>query len=367
MEKAKKYWRTKRWLFLIDIIWNALLLYAVLFSRASIILRNMAMSLTDNPFIYIGLYLLWLGTFLSIAVFPLECYEGFFLEHKFSLSPLSFVKWFKRYLKRGLVAGVITLIITEAVYFLLRRFPENWWIFAGFSWVLFTIILSRLAPVVILPLFYKYSPLDRDELKKRLLKLAIKSGSQVKGVFRINMSKETKKANAALVGIGKTRRIIIGDTLLNNFSDDEIEVVLAHELGHHKKLHIWKLTIFGTFITFIGLFITNIIMKQYLLFFGFDDISDIGAFPLLCLLLLGFSVLAMPLQNSFSRYLERRADMFALKITRMPDVFIATMTKLAKQNLSDIAPNKFIEIVMYTHPPVSKRIKMAEKFKKRFP
>jgi STE24 endopeptidase len=176
------------------------------------------------------------------------------------------------------------------------------------------------------------------------------------------MSKETKKANAALVGLGKTRRIIIGDTLLDNFTYDEIEVVLAHELGHHKKKHIWKFLVFGTFITFVGLYFADMVMKNYLRYFGFNDISDIGAFPLLCLLVLVFSILAMPLQNGFSRYLERRADMFALKTTGKPRAFISTMTKLAEQNLSDTTPNKLIEILMYNHPPIAKRIKMAERF-----
>jgi len=366
METAKKYWRIKRWLFLTDILWNAVLLYAVLFSRASIIFRNMAMSLSGNPFVYIAIYLLWLGIFLYQATFALEYYEGFVLEHKFSLSPMTFGRWFKRHLKRNIVGSVITLIVTEAVYFLLRRYPANWWILAGCGWILFTIVLSRLAPVIIIPIFYKYAPLNNNELEKRLLQLARKSNAAVKGVYRINMSKETRKANAALVGIGKTRRIIIGDTLLDNFTNDEIEVVLAHELGHHKKLHLWKLLAFGTVITFAGLYFANIVMKEYLLFFGFNDISDIGAFPLLCLLLLLFSVLAMPLQNGFSRYLERRADMFALKMTRKPSAFISTMSKLAKQNLSDTTPNKLIEILMYNHPPVAKRIAMAEGFKKKF-
>lgn len=363
MEKAKKYWRIKRRLFLIDIIFNAALLYAVLFSKATIILRNMAMGLATNPFAYIGLYLSWLGTFFFIMTFPLEYYEGFVLEHKFLLSPQPFSRWFKRYLKRNAIAAVITLIMVEAVYFLLRGFPQNWWYLAGFGWILFTIVLSRLAPVLIIPVFYKYTPLDNEELKKRLLALAARSGAVVRGVYRINMSKETRKANAALVGIGKTRRIIIGDTLLDNFNTDEIEVVLAHELGHHKKLHLWKLLAFGTIVTFIGLYFANAIIKRYLLHFGFNDISDIGAFPLFLLLLLGFSLLAMPLQNWFSRYLEKRADMFALKATKKPDAFISTMSKLAAQNLSDTTPNKFIEFVMYNHPPVAKRIKMARRFK----
>jgi STE24 endopeptidase len=196
------------------------------------------------------------------------------------------------------------------------------------------------------------------------MRLADQTGARVRGVFRINMSKETKKANAALVGLGKTRRIIIGDTLLDNFNNDEIEVVLAHELGHHKKMHLWKLLAFGTIITFIGLYLADVIMKKYLSYFGFNDISDIGAFPLLCLLVLGFSLLAMPLQNGFSRYLESRADMFALKTTRMPEAFISTMEKLARQNLSDTTPSRFIETIMYNHPPVAKRIKMAQGFKK---
>lgn len=365
MERAKKYWRIKRRLFLADIIFTAILLYAVLFSKVSIILRNIVMAVTSNPFGYIALYLLWLGVFFFIATFPIEYYEGFVLEHRFLLSPQPLKRWFRRYLKRSLVGGIITLIMVEAVYFLLRRYPQNWWALAGLGWILFTIILSRLAPVVIIPIFYKYSALNDEELKKRLMRLAERSGAEVRDVFKINMSKETRKANAALLGIGRTRRIIIGDTLLDNFTPDEIEIVLAHELGHHKKMHIWKLLAFGTIITFFGLYVADVVMEEYLRHFGFNAVSDIGAFPLLCLLLLGFSLLAMPLQNGFSRYLERRADVFALKMTRMPDAFISTMSKLAQQNLSDTTPNRFVEIMMYNHPPIAKRIKMAEEFKKK--
>ncbi len=364
MEKAKKYWLIKRRLFLTDIIYNAVFLYIILISRISIVFRNMAMGLAHNPIVYIAVYLFLLGLFFFIASLPLEYYKGFVLEHRFSLSNLPLARWFRRFLKRSLIGGCTTLIIVEAVYFLLARYPRNWWVLAGICWVLFTLILSRLAPVVIIPLFYKCAPLENKDLKSRIMRLAEKTGAHVKGIFRINMSKETKKANAALVGIGRTRRIIIGDTLLDNFTNDEIEIVLAHELGHHKKLHIWKLVFFGTVITFIGLYFSNIIMKKYLLYFGFENVSDIGAFPLLSLLMIFFSLLAMPLQNGFSRYLERRADMFALKATGMPDAFISTMTKLAAQNLSDTRPRRIIEILLYSHPPVSKRIKMAERFKK---
>jgi len=229
-------------------------------------------------------------------------------------------------------------------------------------WVFFTIVLSRIIPTFIIPLFYKYKPLQDNELRKRLIGLAGKANVKVLDTYEIDFSKKTKKANAALVGLGKSRRIILADNLVKDFSHEEIEVVIAHEIGHHKLLHMWKMLFFGGGVAFLIFYIADSVLTNSLHMLGASAIYDIEIFPFFCLILSAFSILLMPIQNEFSRKIERSADGFALKITGNKEGFISLMKKLAEKNLADFKPNKIIEFIFYDHPSISNRIEFAEEF-----
>jgi STE24 endopeptidase len=298
-----------------------------------------------------------------VLTFWLDMYHGYSLEHKFSLSTQTFSGWLMDYFKKLLIGGIIAFILVEALYFFLRRFEATWWIFAAFFWITFSIVLSKVAPVLILPLFFKVRPLEDEELRARLLNLAEKSGARVNGVFEIDLSKKTVKANAGLAGLGRTRRILVGDTMLKDYSHDEIEVVLAHELGHHKHNHILKLIAFGAASSFAGFYMADGLFGLLSGPLKLRGISDLAGFPLLALILFFFTLLILPLQNSLSRAFERQADYFALDITKNPDGFISMMTRLSDQNLDDRKPGRFVEIFLYDHPPTAKRLKMAEDYK----
>ncbi|MFH1406804.1 MAG: M48 family metallopeptidase [Candidatus Omnitrophota bacterium] len=373
-QNYKQYSRIKHALAFAGIAVPVLFLTAVLFSGLSLELRNFAAGISDNFYLNIVLYLLILGAAYYILTFPLGFYSGFILEHKFNLSSQKFNAWLWDEIKEILVSLTIFLPLSLGMYFLLRNFSGTWWIIAGVFWIFFSIILSKIAPVVLLPIFFKQKPLEDEELKQRLLKLAERAGTNIKGVFELDLSRKTKKANAALTGIGNTRRILLGDALLKDYTKDEIELVMAHELGHQKLLHIWKLLGVSVIVTFLGLYIASVVIKSganvlsaggafaNLYGGGFNGISDIAAFPVIALAISLFGIAAMPIENGYSRHLERNADMFALKITGMPEAFISAMSKLSKQNLSDPEPSKFIEIMLYNHPPIAKRIKMAQGF-----
>ncbi|MFH1752996.1 MAG: M48 family metalloprotease, partial [Candidatus Omnitrophota bacterium] len=229
-------------------------------------------------------------------------------------------------------------------------------------WIFITIVITKIAPVIIIPLFFKFEPLGDAALKERLIKLARSCGINILDVFKLKLSAKTKKANAALVGLGRTRRVLLGDTLLENYTKDEIEVVMAHELAHHKLLHIFKLILFGglgTIIVFYLVYLTSGMIANTI---GLVSISDIAGFPSVIFSISLFSVILLPAQNAFSRRLEVSADLFALKATGLPEAFISCMNKLAGQNLSDPSPSRFIEFALYDHPPISKRVKMAQDF-----
>ena len=214
-----------------------------------------------------------------------------------------------------------------------------------------------------MPLFNKFTPLgdEHAELARKLVDLARRSDTFVKGVYKFDMSKRTKQANAGLTGLGNTRRIIIGDTLLDEFPTDEIETIMAHELGHQVNKDIPLGILFGSITTLVGLYLASLGLNWGVKIFNFVNAADIAAFPLLVIVLGLYGILTMPLENGFSRWRERRADEYALKITHNGEAYASALRRLANQNLADADPEPWVEWLLYSHPALGKRIDMAER------
>jgi len=316
---------------------------------------------TSNPYIALVYFGLIIGLFSSVLSFPIDYFFGFRLEHKFGLSNLTFWGWIKEKIKAALVGAVIGAPIVFLFYWLISTY-ENWWFYLACIVWGYSILLAKIAPVLILPIFYKFKPIENESLKERILNLCNKVGFKVKGVFTFDMSKTTKKANAAFTGMGRTKRIILGDTLIENFSEDEIETVFAHEMGHYKKGHIRKNIFFSVFATFAGLFIMSKIYIWLLPKFGFHHPWEIGALPLLALIASVFSFLTNPIGAVLSRKFEFEADRFAIDTTKNFEAFKSTMEKLADQNLANDEPNKFVEFWFHSHPSLKRRIEQAERY-----
>jgi STE24 endopeptidase len=223
-----------------------------------------------------------------------------------------------------------------------------------------SVVLARLAPTFIFPLFYKFKPLEDGEMKRRILALCERAGMAVEGVFVFNMSKNTKKANAAFTGIGKSKRVILGDTLVANFTDEEIETIFAHELGHFKLRHIWMMMIVGTVSTFLGLFLTAQLYHTSLAWFGFSSIDQLAALPLLSLWLGLYSLVTTPISNAISRAHERQADRYAVELTSNAQAFTNALLKLAKINLADPSPHPVVEFMFHSHPSIEKRVSFVQ-------
>jgi STE24 endopeptidase len=362
--KAKEYSSIKRRLMLVDLAIGVVYLLAWLLLGWSAALRDWLLTITSSDFLVIAGFLVVFGGLFLLINLPLSYYSGFILPHHFGQSTQTLKGWIVDQVKGGLIAGLFGLLLIQIIYLVLRAAPNTWWLWAALVILFFNVLLSNLAPVLIAPLFYKFVPLQesRADLVERLTNLARRAHVQVRGVYRFDMSRRTKAANAALFGLGNTRRIILGDTLLDEFEDDEIETILAHELGHHVHKDIPLGIAISTLVNLLGLYLAALGLGAGIEAFGFAGIADVAAMPLLALIMGAFGLVTMPAENAFSRWRERMADRYALEMTGKNQAFAAAFTRLANQNLSDVDPEPWVEWLLYSHPALEKRIKMARDF-----
>ena len=371
-KQAKEYARIRRRLWLVDTAFSTVYALDWLFFGWSVFVREWLTTLvtgnwsltTGSDWLIIALYIAIFGGVYSLLTMPLGYYSGFVLPHRFGQSNQSLKDWILDRIKGLAIGAPLGLLMLELLYIALRLTGELWWLYAAGGLLLFNVILSNLAPVLIMPLFNKYVPLgdEHKDLEERLLNLAKRANTKVQGVFKFDMSKRTKAANAALTGIGNTRRIILGDTLISEFTPDEIETVLAHELGHHVHKDIPFLIISGTLLVTIGLFIASQALNYAVNFFSFASAADVAAFPALSLILGAYGLLTQPLENALSRWRENMADDYALSSTGKHEAFASAFTRLANQNLGEIDPEKWVVFMFYSHPPLGERIAKARKF-----
>lgn len=367
-KQARQYARIRRRLWLVDTAFSAVYAFAWLFLGWAVSLRDW---LTDrwllftNPWILVPAFVAIFGGLYLLLDLPLGYYSGFVLPHRFGQSNQTLKGWIVDQLKGMAVGAPIGLILLELLYLALRVTGDVWWLWAAGGLFVFNVLLANLAPILIMPLFNKFVPLgdEHKELADRLLALAERANTAVRGVFKFDMSKRTKSANAALTGIGNTRRIVLGDTLINEFSPDEIETVLAHELGHHVHRDIPLLITMGAAGTTLGLYLASLGLNWAIGYFGFDGVADVAAFPALGILLGAYGLLTMPLENAVSRWRESKADEYALQATGKGEAFASAFTRLANQNLGEVDPEKWVIFLFYSHPPLGERIAKARHWK----
>jgi STE24 endopeptidase len=290
---------------------------------------------------------------------PFEVYQGVVLERRYGLSTQSLGDWWKDQAKAAILGLVLAILAAAIVWELIHVSPERWWLIAAAVFVVLLVVMAQLAPVILLPLFYTFTPLERPQLVERLVRLADRAGARVLGVFEWRMSEKTRKANAALTGIGRTRRILLSDTLLAEHSDDEIEVILAHELSHHVHHDIWKSLAVEAVLLTNGFYLADRLLETAAGWFGLMGKGDLAALPVLILVVGAVSIALLPIANALSRVHERRADRYALDMTGNPDGFISAMKRLGAQNLAEERPSRLIEVLFYSHPPMAARIDAA--------
>jgi len=362
--ESRRYNRVKRWLGIADFGVGLLLLVVLLAMGWSGTLRDLAYhAASTNYSLAVFFYVLMLTLISRVLAFPLDLYS-FRIEHRYHLSNQRMRSWLWDEFKGLLISLVFATIVAELLYLLIRH-VQHWWLVA---WVVFLglfVLLAQLAPVVLFPIFYKFEPMENEELRKRLVLLSERAGTRVRGVYKWKLSEKSKKANAALTGLGATRRIILADTLLDNYSNDEIEAVLAHELGHHVHRHIFKSILVQAGITLAGFYLANEVLR-YAVERGnmFETMSDFANLPLLILVATVLSFLLMPALNAYSRFNERQADRYCFHSVASVEPFISSMNKLAEQNLAEKAPSRWVEWFFHSHPAIAKRVAAADAWAK---
>ncbi|MGH9645009.1 MAG: M48 family metallopeptidase [Terriglobales bacterium] len=359
--ESRRYNRIKRWMSLADAIIGFGLLIVLLATGWTGTLRDWAYrGAAQNYTFAVFLYVLMLILITKVIGLPLEFY-GFRLEHRFHLSNQRLGSWLWDQIKELLIGLALASIVVELTYLLLRQNPQYWWLIAWAGSMGLIVLFAQLAPVILFPVFYKFEPLDNEELKRRLIVLSERAGTRVRGVYKWNLSEKSKKANAALTGLGATRRIILADTLLDHYSDDDIEAVLAHELGHHVHRHILKSILVQAGITLFGFWVANAVLHYAVERRDmFASLSDFANLPLLILVSTVLSLLLMPALNAYSRFNERQADRYCFESVASVEPFISSMNKLAEQNLAEKTPSRWVEWLFHSHPAIAKRVAAAE-------
>jgi STE24 endopeptidase len=360
--EARRYNRIHRWLGIADFVIGSAFLIVLLITGWTGWLRDLALRRGfQNYTLAVFIYLFFLLLISKVLGLGLD-YYGFRLERRFQLSTQKLRSWLWDEAKGFLVGLVLAGIVVELLYFMIRQSPQHWWIITWALFMVLFIVLAQIAPVVLFPIFYKFEPLDNEDLRRRLIQLSEQAGTRVRGVYRWKLSEKSKKANAALTGLGSTRRIILADTLLDNYAPEEIEAVLAHELGHHVHRHILKSIVVQAGTTLLGFWVANWVLHYTVdhHMFNLEELSDFANLPLLAITTSALWLFLKPALNAYSRYNERQADRYAFESIASVEPFISSMNKLAQQNLAERTPSKWIEALFHSHPAISKRVAAAE-------
>ena len=366
-DKAARYHRLKRQSAVISLALTAMVLAGLLLSGASRVLADAAGAWAHaSPGRFapaaVALYVVFLAAVQEATAFPLTYYRGFFLEHRYGLSSETTGRWLRDHAKAAAIGLLLAVAGAEVVYLLLTVLPSWWWLASAAVFAAAMFGIAKLLPLALLPIFYKFTPLDRESLRARLVSLSERAGVPVLGIYEWGLGEKTRRANAALVGTGGTRRIIVSDTLLAEYSDDEIEVILAHELAHHVHRDILSSLVAESALLVTAFAAAAVALAAGWTRLGLRAPSDVAGLPLLLLAAGAVSVAATPAVNALSRWCERRADRYALTLTGRPAAFISAMKRLASQNLAEERPSRAVLWLFHTHPPIEQRIEAARRF-----
>lgn len=360
-DRAKEYARIKYGLAIIDLIFLLCLLLILQISGFGRILHNMCRGITSSEALIIAIYSAILFFLYAALSFPLDFYRSFTVEHKFGLTKQKISSWLLDYVKGNALRLLLFILLIEGFYLFIRNYSASWWWMSACFWIFLSIVIARIFPVVIIPIFFKVKLIGDVSLKDRIMKLAEKMRVKILDVFEIDFSKKSLKANAAFVGLGRSKRVLLTDTLLSGkFTPEEIEVILAHEFAHYRLKHMIKIVSINAFVVLLAFYIFFELDNRVFTGLGMAirDISNIGLWMFLFVL---FQAAFSPVQNLISRNMERSADRNAIKITGNAGAFISMMEKLSEQNLSEKLPPLWAKILFYDHPPAGERIDLAKK------
>lgn len=359
-EQARRYEKENRILGFVGMLLSLAALLAFYYSGLSSWLAKP--SISNSIILTFFIYIFVFQTSLTLLSFPLNFYSGYVHEHIWNFSNHTVKSWLWEQVKSFCVGLVILFIILGLLFWIMATYPQYWWVIAGLAMACVSVIFATLFPVVILPIFNKYTPIENKELTNALKTILSRGGLKSSGFFKEDMSRQTKKENAFLAGLGKTRRVVLGDNLLDNMTIPEVESIIAHEVGHYRYKHIWKNAAIGTLQQLVVFFVLDKIMRFFFPHFLSSTQVNLTLFPIFAILVGAFSgFLFGPLGKALSRYFEKQADTYALKNIEKKKAFMTALAGLADRNLSNAYPHWWVKCLYYSHPPIGERLQAAEK------
>jgi STE24 endopeptidase len=360
-KKARLYEKEKRLLGFASVLLSLSILLVFYFSGLSARLAHL-----DIGHSIIWTFLVYVIVFygmMTVLGFPLAFFSGFVHEHKWNFSNHTVKTWLWEHTKSFLVGLILVIFLLGLLVWIMAILPEWWWLAAALAMAVVSVVFATLFPVVVAPIFNKYTPIDNDELTAALDKILVRGGLKSGGFFKEDMSRQTKKENAFLAGLGKTRRVVLGDNLLENMTVPEIESVIAHEVGHFTYRHIWKSIAIGSCQQLLVFYFIHLLLEWAFPQFLSSTQSNLSLIPLFAILLGGISgFLLAPLNNALSRNFEKQADRYALANIKESRPFMTALAGLANRNLSNAYPEWWVKFLYYSHPPIGERLKLAEEY-----
>jgi STE24 endopeptidase len=360
--RARVYHRRQLVLSLLGLGLAVVYLVVLIQTRAAAHLGAHLARWASTWWIELGVALVVLAGAYRLLTLPLHWLGGYWLPRRFGLLHQPFRLWLRDTTKAALIGGILGLLAAETVYALLRLTPW-WWLWGAAIFLVGYALLALVAPIWLVPLFYRLTPLPDGALRTRLLALTRRVGVPVTGVFVVDQSRKSRTANAAVTGLGRTRRILLVDTLLDQFTPDEIEAVLAHELAHQLHGDIRRGLLVQGALTLVTFGIADLALRWGTGWLGLTGPADIAGLPLFGLILALLGLAALPVANGWSRRVEWQADRFALEIIPDPGAFIGAMERLATLNLAERNPHRLEELFLYSHPAIDRRIAHARQFR----
>lgn len=363
IQKGKAYMGGRYLLFFFGLFFKAVFLILFLTPASKPLEATAYGPFPGRPSLNLLLYALILFTLYHLLMLPLGLYRDFLREKAFGLSTQTLQGWLSDQLKGMALGLALFLPLVSLLYALIRRFPETWYLLAGLSASFLIVFLAALSPVIVDPLFHRFKPVE-DPLRSKALALAERAGVKTDQIFEMDASRRTTKKNAYVSGLFQTKRIVLYDTLIKGSTPEEVELVLAHELGHWRFKHLWKGVGLGILFTFLGLFLASRALQGGIKAGLLTHPAEPKGLVVIALTLFLLALTTLPLQNAISRTFEREADLESLSLTQNPEAFIQAEVKLARSNLADLNPHPVLVFLLYTHPPVLERIHLAESYRK---
>jgi Zn-dependent protease with chaperone function len=367
---AMQYYRSGNWLWILAQAWAILLPATLAFSGASARLRDVATKLGRRWFFTVGLFVVMYLAIVFLMSLPFTFYLGYARQHAYGMSNQTVGRWLGNSLIGLGVDAVIAFLFAWVPYLLIAKSPRRWWIYTAAVVIPFLFAGAFIKPIWIDPLFNHFGPMKNKALEQSILSLAARAGIEGSRVFEVDKSVDTRAVNAYVTGLFDTKRIVLWDTIIARLDENELLVVMGHEMGHYVLGHVARSILLSSVVILAGLYLVDRLGRRCIARFsgrlGFDSLADVASVPLLLMLIEVSMLLLSPVAMAYSRFQEHEADRFALELTHMNYSGAMAFVTLQTENLGNPRPDWFFRLLRSTHPSTGERIDFCNQYRPWF-